>query len=61
MSDPVEAHSKTTSETEVVENSAVLHRDIYEKVLSSPFKGETAKVVDDRNTMLNILFDDSVN
>ena len=61
MSDPVEAHSKTTSETEVVENSAVLHRDIYEKVLSSPFKGRKPPkaLVDDRNTMLNILFDDS--
>ena len=62
MSDPVEPHSKTTSETEV-ENSSVLHRDIYEKVLSSPFKGRKPPkaLVEDRNTMLNILFDDSGN
>ena len=34
MSDPVEPHSETTNEVD----SSVLHKDIYEKVLNSPFK-----------------------
>ena len=38
-----------------------MHKDIYEKVLHSPFKGgkPPKALVEDRNTMLNILFDDS--
>eukprot|EP00944_MAST-04C_sp_MAST-4C-sp1_P012788 g12788.t1 len=57
MSDPVEPHSETTNEVD----SSVLHKDIYEKVLNSPFKGgkPPKALVEDRNTMLNILFDDS--
>jgi hypothetical protein len=38
-----------------------LHTGIYEKVINSPFKGTNPPkaLIDDRTTMLNILFDDS--
>eukprot|EP00943_MAST-04B_sp_MAST-4B-sp1_P002899 g2899.t1 len=38
-----------------------LHAGIYEKVINSPFKGTNPPkaLIDDRTTMLNILFDDS--
>ena len=68
MSEPVEVYNKNnnsnnniTTDSDSSPATKDLHSGIYEKVVNSPYKGRSPPraLVEDRTTMLNILFDES--